>query len=113
MYRNGQVVSNNLLANTPGITSFGEDEAGEVYVVTTSGALFQFEPSGAQPPAFPTLLSETGIFTDTAAMITQDYGLEYFPKTYFIDKSGHVYSALVSALDTAEITLLVRAMGQG
>ena len=51
--------------------------------------------------------------TDSAAMITQDYGLEYFPKTYFIDKSGHVFSALVSVLDTEEITLLVRAMGQG
>ena len=50
--------------------------------------------------------------TDTAAMITQAYRLEYFPKTYFIDKSGRVSSAMVSALETEEITLLVQAMDQ-
>ncbi len=51
--------------------------------------------------------------TDTAAMITQKYRLEYFPKTYFIDKTGKVFSSMISALDSEEITLLVRAMGQG
>lgn len=51
--------------------------------------------------------------TDTGGMITRSYKLEYFPKTYFIDKTGHVFSALVSGLKTEEITHLVRAMGQG
>lgn len=51
--------------------------------------------------------------TDIGGMITQNYRLEYFPKTYFIDKTGQVFSSMISALDTEEITLMVRAMGQG
>ena len=51
--------------------------------------------------------------TDEAAMITQKYMLEYFPKTYFIDKTGRVFSSMISALDAEEITRMVRAMGQG
>ena len=51
--------------------------------------------------------------TDTGGMITLNYKLEYFPKTYFIDKTGRVFSSMISALDTEEITLMVRAMGQG
>ena len=51
--------------------------------------------------------------TDNAAMITMKYKLEYFPKTYFIDKSGRVFSSLISALESEDITRLVRAMGQG
>ena len=62
-------------------------------------------------------VEETGLTydfgTDVGAMITRDYRLEYFPKTYFIDKTGRVFSSMISALDTEEITLLVRAMGQG
>ena len=51
--------------------------------------------------------------TDSGGMITRNYKLEYFPKTYFIDKTGHVFTSMISALDTEEITLMVRAMGQG
>ena len=51
--------------------------------------------------------------TDSGGIITRTYKLEYFPKTYFIDKTGHVFTSMISALDTEEITLMVRAMGQG
>ena len=51
--------------------------------------------------------------TDEAAMITRKYKLEYFPKTYFIDKTGHVFNSMISTLDTEDITLMVRAMDQG
>ena len=51
--------------------------------------------------------------TDIGAMITRKYKLEYFPKTFFIDKSGRVFSPLVSGLESEEITHLVRAMGRG
>ena len=51
--------------------------------------------------------------TDIGGMITRNYKLEYFPKTYFIDKSGHVFSSMISVLESEEIMLLVRAMGQG
>ena len=50
--------------------------------------------------------------TDRMAKIAQEYRLEFFPKTYFIDKSGRVFRDMISALDADEITDVVRAMGQ-
>ena len=51
--------------------------------------------------------------TDKMAKIALEYRLEYFPKTYFIDKSGRIFRDMISALDADEITGLVRAMEQG
>ena len=50
--------------------------------------------------------------TDQGAMIALDYRLEYFPKTYFIDKSGRVFAEVISALDADQIAETVRAMGK-
>ena len=51
--------------------------------------------------------------TDRMSKVALEYRLEYFPKTYFIDKSGRVFREMISALDADEITELVRAMGEG
>ena len=51
--------------------------------------------------------------TDSGGLIADSYRLEYFPKTYFIDKSGRVVNSLVAALEQQEIIRLVRAMDQG
>ena len=59
-----------LVAKVPMLASFGEDESGELYAVSHEGRIYRFEPAektGAKP-AFPTLLSQTGLFTDTAAL---------------------------------------------
>jgi len=64
------VVSNELVAQVPAVASFGEDEAGELFAVGHRGRIYRFEPAdeaGARP-AFPTLLSQTGLFEDTAAL---------------------------------------------
>lgn len=57
-----------------GISSFGVDQNGEVYVVQlgeTSGRIYKFAPTG--PPTssqeFPPLLSQTGAFTDTPNLV--------------------------------------------
>ena len=50
--------------------------------------------------------------TDQGAMIALDYRLEYFPKTYFIDKSGRVFAEVISALDADQIAETVRAMAK-
>ena len=50
--------------------------------------------------------------TDSGGLIADSYRLEYFPKTYFIDKSGRVINSLVAALEEEEITYLVREMNQ-
>jgi len=57
-----------------GISSFGVDQNGEVYVVQlgeTSGRIYKFAPAG--PPTvfqeFPPVLSQTGAFTDTPNLV--------------------------------------------
>lgn len=62
-------------------------------------------------------VQETGLTyhfaTDKMARIALEYRLEYFPKTYFIDRSGRIFLDMISALDADEITDVVRAMRQG
>jgi uncharacterized repeat protein (TIGR03806 family) len=56
------------------ITSFGEDERGEVYFTDFDGYIYNFRkaasPTGRQADVapFPRLLSETALFTDTKSM---------------------------------------------
>ncbi|PKB59424.1 MAG: hypothetical protein BZY83_01865 [SAR202 cluster bacterium Casp-Chloro-G2] len=48
--------------------------------------------------------------TDRLARIAQAYGLEYFPKTYFIDTDRRIVAAKISTLKTEDIVRQVRAM---
>lgn len=61
---------NELVARVPEVSSFGEDNDGELFAVSHKGRIYRFEPAeaSASAPAFPTLLSQTGIFADTAAL---------------------------------------------
>ncbi len=51
-------------------SSFGEDAAGELYVTSFEGRIFRFEPSDPEVAGrrFPTMLSSTGLFEDTATL---------------------------------------------
>lgn len=51
--------------------------------------------------------------TDVGSRVAIDYGLEYFPMTFFIDKSGRVFGEVIRALEAEDITGMVRAMEQG
>ena len=58
--------------------SFGEDRDGELYLVTMRGKIYHFEdssPGGGGPP--PALLSDTGLFQDTASLTPAPGLLEY------------------------------------
>ena len=61
-------------------------------------------------------VQETGLTydfaTDVGAKVALDYGLEYFPMTYFIDKSGRIFGEMIKALEAADITDMVHAMEQ-
>ncbi|NUN12127.1 MAG: PQQ-dependent sugar dehydrogenase [Myxococcales bacterium] len=52
------------------IAAFGEDEAGELFVVTYQNGIHRFVENDVQPKAddFPQLLSETGCFDDLVTM---------------------------------------------
>jgi len=68
-YDGGKVVSQQELVDTPlRIVAFGEDHAGEIYLVDfIGGAIHRLVPAPAtqQAAAFPRKLSETGLFAST------------------------------------------------
>ena len=74
-----ELISNTQVATVPQLSAFGEDQSGELYAVALSGTIYRFqEENGGEPPAdFPQLLSETGIFADTAALETNAGLIEY------------------------------------
>ena len=51
-----------------------------------------------------------GFATDKGAQIAGSYELEFFPTTYFIDKSGRIFKTWISLLDRETIVGLVRQM---
>ncbi|HPG39950.1 MAG TPA: PQQ-dependent sugar dehydrogenase [bacterium] len=66
-YVNGSVVANDLLTDCPSpISSFGEDEAGEVYVVGYDGKIYRFkEKSGSTPPGnVPGTIATSGLYSN-------------------------------------------------
>lgn len=65
----GGFLSNTYVADLGGLSSFGEDERGELYAVSLWGTIHRFtEPAGPPPPAFPATLSATGLFTDLVGL---------------------------------------------
>jgi uncharacterized repeat protein (TIGR03806 family) len=59
------------------VASFGEDEAGELYIVTYTGRILRL--AEAQPPGgtFPEQLSGTGFFSDTVQLVPAPGLVEY------------------------------------
>ncbi len=51
--------------------------------------------------------------TDQGGRIAYSYQLEYFPTTYFIDKSRRIFKKHISTLDEDGIVRIVREMAQG
>lgn len=76
-----EVTWNEELVDTPfNITGFGEDHEGEIYVIDQGSGFYRLEPTTAadQPTQpFPTLLSETGLFADVAALEPHVAALPY------------------------------------
>jgi len=72
------VVSNVEIAAQADISSFGEDEAGELYLCSLDGNLYRLEETGGgSGPTFPQRLSDTGLFLDTANLIAEAGVVEY------------------------------------
>jgi uncharacterized repeat protein (TIGR03806 family) len=68
--------NNVVLTNTSNPTSFGEDNNGELYIVTQSGGLFRLtDDSGGGTRG--TLLSQTGLFTNLANLTPASGLIEY------------------------------------
>ena len=76
-HQNFQSVTVTRVATVSGLSSFGEDEAGELFAVSLGGKIYRFTENSPPPTVFPTFLSETGIFTDTASLTTAPGVIEY------------------------------------
>ncbi len=66
----GVLQANLQLNGMSQVCSFGEDARGELYAISLDGTIRRFaEPSGSTPPPpFPGLLSQTGLFSNTATL---------------------------------------------
>lgn len=77
--RDGEIERHARVATVLALASFGEDAQGELYAVSLDGNLYRFDPSdpSVADRTFPTRLSETGLFTDTAALAPSPALLPY------------------------------------
>ena len=78
-YAEGEVLSNDLIATCPSsISSFGEDESGEVYIVGFEGPIYVFEPLPGEMPT--AVLEEEGALPQSHAL-QQNYPNPFNPST--------------------------------
>ena len=97
---------NKLLAISPSpIASFGEDEAGELYVVGIDGRLYHFAERDPQasPDRIPATISTAGIFADIASQ-TPAPGLIPYQVNAPLWSDGADKTRLLALPDSARIT---------
>lgn len=72
------ILSNTEVANVANLSSFGEDQAGELYAVSLNGSIFRFTQSTpGNPGNFPQSLSATGLFKDLSTLTPSNGVIEY------------------------------------
>lgn len=75
--------ANRSLGILNSVSSFGEDATGELFAVSLGGSVFGFRETDGGNTAAPSLLSETGLFTDLGALTPVDGMIEYGVSTEF------------------------------
>ncbi len=104
-YANGSVLANQFLVDCPAnISSFGEDQAGEVYVVGHDGRIYLFEEkAGSDPPGnIPKTISASGLFTNVAQQ-TPAPGLIPYTVNSQLWSDGAYKTRLLALPDTTKI----------
>lgn len=76
-YDGESVTEDQFIANAPSPTSFGEDNEGEVYLVTQGNGIFTLEETSGAGGQVPGMLSETGLFMDLETLTPADGLVEY------------------------------------
>ena len=76
-YDGTAVTANDQIANVPQLSSFAEDPTGDVLLVSYTGSLFRLVETGAEAVAIASRLSETGAFSDLAALTPAPGYIEY------------------------------------
>lgn len=86
-----QVKENILIGRGRGVSSFGEDEQGEIYFTTFDGKVHTLSPwSGHRPKGrFPRRLSDSGLFTDMVALTPHPCLIEYSVNVPYWSDGAH------------------------
>ncbi len=77
VHSNFALVSNREVGSVPSLSSFGEDENGELYAVSLGGKIYRFTETTPAPTVFPDMLSETGLFRNAATLDPQPGVIEF------------------------------------
>jgi len=76
-YDGNSVTANEQIAVAPSPTSFGEDNAGEVYLVTRNDGILSLAEAAGGDGELPEQLSETGLFTNLSSLTPAAGLIEY------------------------------------
>lgn len=76
-YDGTNVLANDVIATASSPASFGEDNQGELYVVSLNGGIFGLDETGGGGGTIPDQLSETGVFTNLATLEPASGLIEY------------------------------------
>jgi glucose/arabinose dehydrogenase/mono/diheme cytochrome c family protein len=80
LQKDGKLVEDKQIARNFGITNFCETPQGDILVIDHLGSIISklaVPPPAAPAPPFPTKLSETGLFTNTASLTPQPGVIPY------------------------------------
>jgi uncharacterized repeat protein (TIGR03806 family) len=109
-YEDGKIVDHKVIAQSPvSISSFGEDEEGEVYVVGYNGNIYRFiEKEGTPPPqTIPENLSESGLFKNIETLELAD-GLIPYSVNAPLWSDGAYKTRIIALPDTSKIEFSVQ-----
>jgi len=112
-YENGQVQSNDVIANVEAPASFGEDEGGEVYICAFErGWIYTFEP----PPNEPTAVLTETPYVPQAHTLHQNHPNPFNPETliqFELGVRGRVMLAVFNMAGQKVATLVESEMEAG
>lgn len=99
-----QAASNTLLGQVPNLSSFGEDEVGELYAVSLAGGIYRFEDGGVPSGgSWPALLSQSGLFVNLRGLVPHPGLVPYAPNAPFWS-DGALKRRWVAVPDGAKVT---------
>jgi uncharacterized repeat protein (TIGR03806 family) len=104
-YENGEIIDHKVLAQSPvSISSFGEDEAGDVYIVGYNGNIYRFIEKEGAPPVhnIPETLSESGLFKSMETLEPAD-GLIPYTVNAALWSDGADKTRIIALPDTTKI----------
>jgi uncharacterized repeat protein (TIGR03806 family) len=104
-YEDDEVVDHKVLAQSPvSISSFGQDEAGEVYVVGYNGNIYRFIEKEGAPPlhSIPRTIAESGLFNNIETLEISEGLIPYTVNAALWSDDAHK-TRIIALPDTTKI----------